>query len=585
MDLLNVYNTERQKTAVLQNAYNITEEQELNNIYRLKFSLPADDPKVDFCQAFHYVRYGETNANLYRIISLDHDDTETPTVTVNCEHVIATLCDNVMFGSYIYNGSLDGTDGTTRDAINWVLEHQTVRNWTLGECDFDYLYEYNWEQENLLNALYSIPKELTAPYQWTFDTLSYPWRLSLKKIDTTVKPEYYIRAGINLLDSHTSKDFTDICTRLYPLGYGEGINQLTIREENDDVPYLEAPPDIIRKYGRKEKVLVDRSFENAESLKAYAERILENLQTPGTSRSFNVVDLYPITTKAIDHAAVGKVCRLTEDNSTVYITKTTRMLDQEGNLQIELSDKATDIVTTIADLADRVRIESVYAQGATQIYQHSKDANAGITVDKGHVISLYFPSEMKQINKVLLRLKLKKFRMYNQTTASGGGVGQTSTSTGTSNISSSGTIGTSWEWDYPQINTSTPVIPGGDFYSHYHYHDYIQLAHSHQLSLAVSDSGHTHSFSVPEHSHGITPGIFENSASPSSFWLYVSGQLKTTVSGTNYNADITEYLLNAQGQIPRNSWIDVTIVPNTLAYVVSSVFLQGFVQSRGGGNY
>jgi len=44
-------------------------------------------------------------------------------------------------------------------------------------------------------------------------------------------------------------------------------------------------------------------------------------------------------------------------------------------------------------------------------------------------------------------------------------------------------------------------------------------------------------------------------------------------------------LLNSDNQVPRNTWIDVTIVPNDLAYVVSSIFVQGFVQSRGGGNY
>ena len=58
-----------------------------------------------------------------------------------------------------------------------------------------------------------------------------------------------------------------------------------------------------------------------------------------------------------------------------------------------------------------------------------------------------------------------------------------------------------------------------------------------------------------------------------------------TVDATSYNDDITAWLLDSDNQVPRNQWIDVEIRPNDLAYVVCSVFVQGFVQSRGGGNY
>jgi hypothetical protein len=134
------------------------------------------------------------------------------------------------------------------------------------------------------------------------------------------------------------------------------------------------------------------------------------------------------------------------------------------------------------------------------------------------------------------------------------------------------------------IDTS-PDYPISGTSNHDHQIELYRFAHSHELSLSVSDTGHAHTFSVPAHSHGITPGIFEASATPTSFDIYVGSTLKTTISSTNYEADITQWLLNSSGTIPRNSWIEVTIVPNTLAYVVSSVFVQGFVQSRGGGNY
>ena len=436
-DYLNVYDLNRQKSAVLQNAFEITETQELNKIYTLDFKIPADDVKCQFLQPFHYCRYGDTG-QLYRIIKTELDDSDTPILSASCEHVITTLVDDLMFGVV----NLGGGDVKTADVITELLKKQSTKNWTLAECDFVRRFEYNWEQETILNALYSIPKEFTKAYKWTFNTTKHPWELSLKAIDATIHPQYYIRAKRNLLSSGTAQDFAEICTRIYPLGYGEGVNQLTIKDATVDKnsvvkvtrngkviningtistardaikygnTYIESPSAIVAQYGIKEKVLVDRRFEDANSLFSYAQTMLDSLSTPSMSRSFDVIDLHPLTNQDIDNAEVGKICKMTGDNTIAYITKTTRVLDEAGNLQIELSTKATDVASAIADLADRVRIESVYAQGATQLYQHSKDANA--TTEKGMVMSLYFPEEMRQINKVLMRLKLGMFRSYSK---------------------------------------------------------------------------------------------------------------------------------------------------------------------------
>ena len=111
-------------------------------------------------------------------------------------------------------------------------------------------------------------------------------------------------------------------------------------------------------------------------------------------------------------------------------------------------------------------------------------------------------------------------------------------------------------------------------------HTHTITAHTHKLP----DLSHSHKITFKGHSHNITAGIFE-SGKPTGFDIYVSGKYQTTISKTSYNGDITTWLLNESKLIPRDSWIDVEIRPNDLAYVVSSVFVQGFVQSRGGGNY
>lgn len=735
--MLNVYDRQtRKKTAVLQNAYNIIETHELNQIYSLSFTLPSIDEKNKYCLPRHFVRWGD-DGELYRIKTPSVDESNVGSITYECEHVITTLCDSVMFGSFQYGGA----SVHTRATINWLLSQQKQQDWVLDVCEFDRKFEYLWEQENLLNALYSIPKEFAQPYKWSFDTTVYPWKLSLRAIDETVKPEYYLRAKSNILASGSSADYANICTRIYPLGYGEGVNQLNIKDVNNGVAYIQSPASVIAQYGIVEKVLVDRRFENAESLKAYAQTTLDLYQTPSMSRTFNVTDLYPLTGKSWDDAEVGKICRMTQDGTTAYITKTKWQRDKAGDLQIDLSTKATDIASNVADLADRVRIESVYAQGATQLYQHSKDANA--TPSKGMVMSLYFPAEMRQINKVLLRLKLNKFRSYSQTTdaggastrtsseggatqvtsmdggastqtssaggastqtssaggaytqttesggsstqtsSAGGGTGTSGASTNSSGLTGSVTSDEVWKYgEFPFAYTGTTTYErdqdtgdsirystetgngvtdtptpysGGDGHYHsfyrpyHHYHtlakivipsltiDKKQLSHNHTVSLSgvgshshtfsigththsvsipshshglnipnhthtvsipnhthtvsipnhkhnVNLPNHTHTVSIPNHTHNISAGIFE-SGNATAFDIYVGNTKKATVNSTSYDGDITQWLLNNKNQVPRNSWIDIEIRPNDLAYVVSSVFVQGFVQSRGGGNY
>ena len=53
------------------------------------------------------------------------------------------------------------------------------------------------------------------------------------------------------------RDPQNIVTRLYPLGYGEGINQLNIKGVNDGVPYIQSPKEITDKYGIIERVWIE----------------------------------------------------------------------------------------------------------------------------------------------------------------------------------------------------------------------------------------------------------------------------------------------------------------------------------------
>ena len=600
--MLEIFDLDIRKTAVLQNAYDLRETNTLNGIDTLSFSMPQEDEKNRFCVPFHYVRYN--GGSLYRIVGSTKTEADTAVVSYSCEHVIATLIDDVIFGAVTYGG----TGRTTRQVLQYLLEKQTIKRWVLGECDFSFQYEYGWENENLLNAVFSVPNLFVDPYIFRFDTSVFPWRLSLQKMDINQHPQFYIRAGKNLLSSQHGEEGTEICTRLYCLGYGEGVNQLTIKSVNQGVPYLQAPEEDIQKYGIISRIFVDRSFEDAKSLMERGRALLEQYRKPLTSVTVSAADLYQATKTETDKAQVGKITQLTQDGTKTYITQITRNYDSPGNMSLTLANKPQDVAESLAQLADRQRIESTYAQGSTQLYGQSVQANA--TPEVGAVLNFYIPSEMRIVNSVKAKITLDRFRSYSKSTAGGGGSTRASSTVGESSIQTTSrqqaTESKSTAERELTAVTTDPLWPEAEAYTeletvqakgHVHriYRPYLNHAHkvlisahthsftapAHTHTVNVTVPSHSHEIQIPSHTHGITQGIFQF-GSPKTATISVNGKTRGSM-GEEKELDITNFLTDERdGKIPRGRWMKLEIIPDDLAYVTIDILVQGFIQSRGG---
>ncbi len=591
--MLEIFDLSRRRVAIAENAHAITEDQQINSIWYLNFSLPYDDPKRKFCNPFWYVR--ADGGELYRIMPATVHVDETGIVSYQCEHVLATLLDTVLFGYHVV-----GDLGTyTADCIQYLLSRQS--HWVLAECDFRNQFEYGWEQENLLSALFSI----TAPlenYIWRTDTSVYPWRLSLKRLDMEGIPKHYVRRARNMLSYSAENEPQDICTRLYPLGYGEGVNQLGIADINGGVPYLESPQRYIDRYGLIERIWIDRRYEDAESLMAAAKTRLDQLQEPSVS--------YEIGFAELDRpAGLGDRIRILHPDggyTDTYITGIQRDHEEVSNCIVTVSNHSTNIASRIADLADKQRIEQVYAQGATQVYGQSLQANG--SPNHGVVMDFIIPSEMRMVNGIRVKIRLNKFRSYAQGTAvNEKTVKSSSTDSETVEVGESGgirtqTIRTTDDSDpyYTYYQNAPEPQTGGpdhhwleeiDPYWHKHplffnhKHRYIAPWHSHVTERiihfhSVRRLAHAHTVDIPAHKHEITPGIYQFGY-PQSFSISVCGQKKMTVSGTSTELDITKHLLDSGGKIPRDVWLSIEVTPDDLSYISICMSIQGFVQSRG----
>ena len=622
MRKLEIYDMNRVPVCMLQNAFDIQEQQSLNALWYLDFKLPATDAKNEFCNAYWYARFND--GELYRMFPNGYNDaSDLPYYSYHCEHVLATLLNKVMPGIVTMGGYYQPTP----DVLRAILAKQDIQDWVLGECDFSRRFEYGFEKENLLAALFSVPQCFDEDYIWTFETKGYPWVLNLKRLNKNAEPVLNVRYGYNRLSYNRQPDYTNHVTKLYAYGSGEGVNQLNINKFTNGLGYILADKEHIEKYGIRESIWVDRRYENEETLYAAAQSMLNELCDPITSYSCGF----------IGDVKVGEVVNIIDYEQT-YVVKKIITYGDIDDIQYELSNKQPTLASTIADLANRQRIETTYSQGATNIYSISfvdnADANNGLDCD------FYMPRSMRFVNKVVAKIKYDSFRAYSGTTEQGGSTSSTSAAGGQiSSTSESGGGGTSAagggqsktsaaggkstestnQFDlasdtgtYGIISltgysglTSTTSGHSHKVPDHMHRIRVTNFAHkhsvtipSHRHSFEIDDHvhelpAHTHSFSLPAHSHtfelpshkhDIEPGIHRY-GNPTQVELKVNGNSKGFFEDRSFEVDITEWLANDDGMISRGSFQTLSVVPNDIAHISVSLTVIGFIQSLEGGNY
>ena len=627
-----VFDRNMKRLAYLDNAMSVGYTLETNSLWTATFTMPADDPKTEYCTPLNYVEIfdGDERIDLFRIIGEDLERSDGATRFYNCEHVLATLLNDVLFRYH----QCGGTGVRTAEVLNYILNRQTTRNWVLGSCDFERFFEYNWENSTLLAALFAVPECFDSDYLWTWDTTGYPWSLSLVAPSDRLKSE--IRYAKNMTEIRKSRDDTGLANRIYALGYGEGVNQLTISSVNNGLPYVEDALSI-EKYGLCSSILVDTRYEVEENLKAYAEQILRESAEPYYSYEIGAIDLHRLTGDAFSRFWPGEIVRIVDDEDgvnlrarIVSVTKDDAQGDP-GAVSVTIANKSKDIAGSISDLQSRALIGETYAQGATnqQVYNFSDNADA----DHPATMKIYIDESVVRINKMLLNIQFEPFRAFEQAIGGGGGQttssggGTTTSSGGGSTTSSGGGSTTSSGGGQTSSGTaleSSNILPNETNGQAVHNHGlssgaklaivdsslkivgyesfvwsgaHVHPAHTHRISdhthrvdshtHRVSAHTHTvpaHTHTVQNHTHAIQFGIYEGQRA-SRATIRVDGNVLPAQSGYD-NIDIVAYLSkDDSGKIQRGTWHTIEVLPDTMSRIVGAVFSQTFCNSRGGGDY
>ena len=433
-----------------------------------------------------------------------------------------------------------------------------------------------------------------------------------------------------------SRDDTGLANRIYALGYGEGVNQLTISSVNNGRPYVEDALSI-EKYGLCSSILVDTRYEVEENLKAYAEQILRESAEPYYSYEIGAIDLHRLTGDAFSRFWPGEIVRIVDDEDgvnlrarIVSVTKDDAQGDP-GAVSVTIANKSKDIAGSISDLQSRALIGETYAQGATnqQVYNFSDNADA----DHPATMKIYIDESVVRINKMLLNIQFEPFRAFEQAIGGGGGQttssggGTTTSSGGGSTTSSGGGSTTSSGGGQTSSGTaleSSNILPNETNGQAVHNHGlssgaklaivdsslkivgyesfvwsgaHVHPAHTHRISdhthrvdshtHRVSAHTHTvpaHTHTVQNHTHAIQFGIYEGQRA-SRATIRVDGNVLPAQSGYD-NIDIVAYLSkDDSGKIQRGTWHTIEVLPDTMSRIVGAVFSQTFCNSRGGGDY
>lgn len=441
-DYVKAYSQAGELLAILENAGEIAYNLPHNDLWTASFTLPSSDPKNAHCQAHNMVRVpdGMRDLGLYRIVGMPtSEETATGGVkTYSLEHVMATLLDDVLFGYHEIGGP--GVD--TAQVIRYILAQQTTQRWVLGVCEYTDQFAYKFENTSLLSALLSLGNVLTDEYTWDFDTSSTPWTVNLRHADTS--PGCGIHYMRNMVEIEKTMDATTLVTRLYLLGYGEGVNQLTIREVNNGLPYIDA--DTVSVWGIKASVYADTRIEDAATLKARGLSVLDRYKNPYITYTASAIDLTRLTGQEWDKHMPGKLVRVMDGEHGVNFTARIVNISKEnvrgrpGEIEITIANAPRDAADSINTLADRMGISELYSQGATNLYSQQYADNADATHPAR--MRVYVPSGCVRINQMLLSWQLDAFRAY-ETGAAAGGATATTTQSGGSSTSTSSAGGAS----------------------------------------------------------------------------------------------------------------------------------------------
>lgn len=271
------------------------------------------------------------------------------------------------------------------EALNRLLESDLNNRFKIGPTDITTTANANFIMEDFIDSLFKkiIPR-------WGGELLRDNFEFTVKRTIGEYKPDLYVRYGKNSTSFDVKLDYTNLCTKIYPVGK-EGI---TIAEIENGRNYLYSKN--FRNYPIEypKKVKFD-DIETPEELKVAALEYLDKYSIPVKTISVDLISLelneaYDNLKSAIKMNLGDVVTAYDEDFNIADELKVVSMdIDGEtgekkkiilGELASTLADVVTDVEEKQSEIQDRIEssittsddIKKLVAEHETEIEELKK---------------------------------------------------------------------------------------------------------------------------------------------------------------------------------------------------------------------
>lgn len=317
----------------------------LNPLSTAVMRIPPGEPSVkvkDFLELFS----PHGSAGIFRVTEVETAYGYNGGQTVYLEHAFGTLADSLAIG-------VQAMSAPVATVFSTLLANQNEYHWSLGDCevpeDYELIYEYSYD--NLLQAIVSLTSMLPDEYAWEFDTLQHPFIMHLRRMPDDASCE--CRLSRNLTTATLTIDTSDLCTRLYPFGAGEGTDRMTLANLVGSQYIDSANIDV---WGLVSRTFTAENIFDALTLRDVAQRYLARHDHPTVSVTLDAMDLYEATGESIDMFRLGRRCRLAlpDYGVTMYerviVTEWADVYSQPDRVEVTLANRLRDASDEIAEL-------------------------------------------------------------------------------------------------------------------------------------------------------------------------------------------------------------------------------------------
>ena len=298
----------------------------------------------------------------------------TDTRTVQLEHIVNTLKDEVMFGEIgpkQITGNSSATTCFASDAVQYILNRHSL--WTLGTFDANYaLIEnpYTFNGEDLLSALETVLSSLPDSYI-DYDLSAVPFTLNVKKLDSAIDSE--MRMSRNIQTIRRVVDRSRMYTRLYPIGENDLHLDGLYVSQNEST------------YGTVCRIETEASIKTKAELERWALERLARHCEPSVTVTVMGLELSQDTGEPLDHITINRKCRvpLPEFNTTIT-EKVTKLswsdkIREPEKVTVTLANQREDI----ASIVNRIN-KAAKSAGRTKAKKDADD-HAWIVDDNEHI--------------------------------------------------------------------------------------------------------------------------------------------------------------------------------------------------------